>query len=323
MKATEFLKEDAQKLKAVITGLIQQTDDEGLLNKVYNALKSGDVVGRLSAAMSKDVDAKKFLDTLTQVVLNTEGTVDEKLAFTDSFSKGFIDLRSLFSKNKVGYDNFVTPGFPQRVFDNLVPIIKQGVGPGELAFSIMSPSIRFTGQESGGGDLSVEGVGFVELKTEQASGGRWINARKANMSLGTIREALLNASQRTLPPRVNISQWVQLREYLVQVNKLKPAQMKKLCNIIAQATFNQVNPSMYAQALLNGSAEDIKQAILTVGFANYKAYSGFDGLLIMSVPKRTAQYFTTIEELLPNIKSDTPYILAPESEMMPKVRVAV
>lgn len=323
MKATEFLTEDAQKLKAVITGLVKQTDDEGLLNKVYNALKASDVTGRLTAALSKDADSKKFLEILTQVVLNTDGTVEEKLAFADNFSQGFIDIGNLFGKKKVPYDSFVTPGFPQRVFDNLVPVIKQGVGPGEMAFSILSPSIRFTGQESGGGDLSVEGVGFVELKTEQASGGRWINARKANMSLGTIREALLNASQRQIPARVNISQWVQLREYLVQVNKLKPAQMKKLCDIIAQATFNHVNSSMYATALLNGSAEQIKQAILTVGFENYKAYSGFDGLLIVSVPKRTAQYFTTIQELLPNIKSDTPYILAPESEMMPKVKVAV
>ena len=323
MKAIEFLVEDAEKLKNIVTGLIQQTDDVNLLNKVYNALKAGDVTGRLSAAMSQDADAKKFLDTLTQVVLQTDGTVDEKLAFADNFARGFVDVKSLFSKEKIGYDNFITPGFPQRVFDNLVPIIKQGVGPGELAFSIMSPAIRFTGQETGGGDLQVQGVGYVELKTEQASGGRWINARKANMSLGKIREALLNASQRVIPARVNVAQWVQMREYLVQVNKLKPAQMKTLCGIIAQATFNQVDSSMYAQALLSGTVDDIKRAILTVGYANYQAYSGFDGLLIMSVPKRTAQYFTSITELLPNIKSDTPYILAPESEMMPKVKVTV
>ena len=99
--------------------------------------------------------------------------------------------------------------------------------------------------------------------------------------------------------------------------------MKKLCDIIAQSTFNKVDNSQYSQALLSGSAEDIKQAIIVVGYANYQAYSGFNGLLIMSVPKRTAQYFTSIEELLPNIKSDTPYIFAPEGEMMPKIRVTV
>lgn len=323
MKALEFLAEDAAKLKAVVTGLIQQTDDEELLNKVYNALKSGDVVGRLSAAMSQDADAKKFLSTLTQVVLNTDGTADEKLEFANNFEKGFINVKNLFSKGKAKYDSFITPGFPQRVFDSLVPVIKQGVGPGELAFSIMSPNIRFTGQEAGGGDLEVTGVGFVELKTEQKSGGRWINARKAGMSLGTIKEALLNASQQLIPDRINVNQWVQLREYLVKVNKLKPAQMKKLCDIIAQSTFNKVDNSQYSRALLSGSAEDIKQAIIVVGYANYQAYSGFNGLLIMSVPKRTAQYFTTIEELLPNIKADTPYILAPEGEMMPKIKVTV
>lgn len=323
MKAHEIIVEDAQKLKAVVTDLINQTNDETLLNKVYNALKSSDVVGRINTAMKQDVDAKKFLDILTQVVLNTEGTVDEKLSFADNYSKGFIDIKNLFSKSKVGYDQFVTPGFPQRVFNNLVPIIKQGVGPGELAFSIMSPDIRFTGQESGGGDLEVKDVGFVELKTEQKSGGRWINPRKANMSLNAIREALMDVSGFDIPQRVNVNAWLQIREYLKQKIGLKPDQMKKLCALIAQATFNKVDNSMYAQALMNGSAQDIKQAVITVGYANYQAYSEFNGLLIMSVPRRTAQYFTSIEELLPNIKSDQPYILAPEGEMMPRIKVTV
>ena len=317
MRSFEFVKEDPRELQTAITTLVKKTKDEALLNRVYNALRSSDVTQRISAALSKDGDSEKFLDTLTSVVLNTEGTVDEKIAFADNYSKGYIKIRSLFSKKKVGYDDFIVPGFPQKVFDALIPVIKQGVGPGELALSIMSPAIRFTGQETGGGDLQVKGVGFVELKTEQSSGGRWINARKANMDLSAIKNALEKYSE-PLGARVSVPAWLQIRQ---QINN--KGTVNRLSKLIANATFNQVENSIYAAALAAGDAQQIKTAVLSVGFENYKAYSNFDGLLIMSVPQRTAQYFTTIEELLPNIRSDSPYILAPESEMMPRVRIGV
>jgi hypothetical protein len=324
MKATEFadwyVTEDAQKLKGIITGLIKQTDDEALLNKVYNALKSGDVSSRLAAALNQDLDAKKFLDVMTQVVLNTEGTVDEKMMFAENFANGFVDIGSTFSGKKIGLDACIAPGFQQRVFLNLVPIIKQGVGPGEVAFSVMSPSIRFTGQEVGGGDLEVAGVGFVELKTEQSSGGRWINPRKARMNLGKIREALLNLAQRQLPDRINVKQWVQLREYL-KANGANKKQMIDLAKLMADATFNHVDNSYYVSNLLSGTAEEIITAITIVGYNNYKAYSGFDGMLIMSVPKKSLLYFSTIDQAMPHLKITTSYVLAPEGEMMPKISV--
>jgi len=322
MRSFELVTEDPKKLKTVITNLVKQTDDVNLLNKVYNALKSNDVVSRLSASISREADSGKFLETLTKVVLNTEGTVEEKLEFAENFPKGFINVKTLFSKKKVIYDDFVQSGFPQRVFDNLVPIIKQGVGPGELAFSIMSPKIRFTGQEAGGGDLQVSGIGYVELKAEQVAGGRWINPRKANMSLSTIKEALNTLLGENVPNRINTNNWIQIRDSLI-ARKIKKPQLNKLCKIVADSTFNKVDNSLYQNALISGSAIDIKKAMLQVGFDNYKAYSGFDGMLIMSVSNRTAQYFTSIEEILPNISASTAYILGPEGEIMPQVKISM
>lgn len=318
MKATEFVTEDAEQLKAIVTGLVKQTDDEALLHRVYTTLKANDLTSRITAVLSKDQDVGSMLKTIAQVIITTEGTVDEKIAFAENYANGFVDVKQLFSKNKVNYNVFVAQGFPQRVFDNLVPIIKQGVGPGELAFSILSPKIRFTGQESGGGDLQVDGVGFVELKTEQVSGGRWINPRKANMNMMAIKQAIETASGQQVPARINIDKWIAVRNYIQQNN---PKALKALCQLIADSTFNQVSNSMYANALLKGTAQEIKDAILWVGFSNYKTYSGFDGMLIVSVPNRTAQYFTFISEMEGQIKSDTPYVLAPEGEMMPKVKI--
>jgi hypothetical protein len=319
MKATEFVTEDAQQLKAIVTGLVKQTDDEALLHRVYTTLKSNDLTSRLTAVLSKDQDVGSMLKTIAQVIITTEGTVDEKMAFADNYAAGYIDVKQLFSKNKVNYNVFVAQGFPQRVFDNLVPIIKQGVGPAELALSILSPKIRFTGQEAGGGDLEVDGVGFVELKTEQVSGGRWINPRKANMNIMAIRKAIETASGgMPVPEYLNTNKWVEVRAYIQQNN---PKALKPLCQLMADSTFNHVTNSMYANALLKGTGEEIKQAVVWTGFSNYKAYSGFDGLLIMSVPKRTVQYFTFISEMEGQIKVDTTYVLAPEGSMMPKISV--
>ena len=319
MKATEFVTEDAQQLKAIVTGLVKQTDDEALLHRVYTTLKANDLTSRLTAVLSKDQDVGSMLKTIAQVIITTEGTVDEKMAFADNYANGYIDVKQLFSKNKVNYNVFVAQGFPQRVFDNLVPVIKQGVGPAELALSILSPKIRFTGQEAGGGDLEVDGVGFVELKTEQKSGGRWINPRKANMNIMAIRLGIKTASGgMPVPEYLNTSKWVEVRAYIQQNN---PKALKPLCQLMADSTFNHVTNSMYANALLKGTGEEIKQAIVWTGFSNYKAYSGFDGLLIMSVPKRTVQYFTFVSEMEGQIKVDTTYVLAPEGSMMPKISV--
>jgi hypothetical protein len=319
MKATEFVTEDAGQLKAIVTGLVKQTDDEALLHRVYTTLKANDLTSRLTAVLSKDQDVGSMLKTIAQVIITTEGTVDEKMAFADNYAAGFIDIKQLFSKNKVNYNVFVAQGFPQRVFDNLVPVIKQGVGPGELALSILSPKIRFTGQESGGGDLEVDGVGFVELKTEQVSGGRWINPRKARMNVMAIRKAIETASGgMPVPEYLNTSKWVEVRAYIQQNN---PKALKPLCQLMADSTFNHVTNSMYANALLKGTGEEIKDAVVWTGFSNYKAYSGFDGLLIMSVPNRTVQYFTFISEMEGQIKVDTTYVLAPEGSMMPKIKI--
>jgi hypothetical protein len=58
-----------------------------------------------------------------------------------------------------------------------------------------------------------------------------------------------------------------------------------------------------------------------VGFANYKKYSGFDGILMMDVSSQGLQYFTDYSQMSGKVKVDSAYLYAPESEAMPKVRL--
>lgn len=322
MKAQEFINEAADsRLKQTVIQLVQQTDDEAMLQKVYTALKSTDLETRIMAALQQDPDAAAgMLQKIAQVVIHTEGSVDEKMAFAENFSKGFVSVKSLFSGQPVRYEDFIVHGFPQRVFDNLVPMIKQGVGPGELAFSILSPLISFTGQKEGGGDLAVKGVGAVELKTTQVAGGRWINTRKAKMDMMTVRSYLEAALGRPVPDRVSVNAWIPLRD---EIRAKNPKALPKLTKAMAQGVFRFVDTTFYTNALLKGTADDIKQAIYYTGWHNYKSYSVFDGMLIMSVPNRSAQYFTDVEQMKGRIAGDTPLVLGPESEMMPKIKIAL
>jgi hypothetical protein len=169
----------------------------------------------------------------------------------------------------------------------------------------------------------------VELKTSVKSGGRWINPRKANMDIPGIRKAIIDAEQQALqklsgeetPPRelpeyVNIAMWVnEIRPNIGQDKAL----LQQCAKAIADGTFNRVNNSKYQQALMNGGEYDIMMARTAVGYENYKEYSGFDGILLMSSKNKNAQYFTDFEKIKNRIKITTTYICAPEGDMMPKI----
>ena len=58
---------------------------------------------------------------------------------------------------------------------------------------------------------------------------------------------------------------------------------------------------------------------LKTGFENYKNYSNFDGILMMNNNSESVQYFTSYESMQGLIKSDVAYMMAPDSEGMPKV----
>jgi hypothetical protein len=119
-----------------------------------------------------------------------------------------------------------------------------------------------------------------------------------------------------LPARINPEYWVtKIRPDL----KHMPDVLAKCAKTMANCLFSHVNNKRYEQALIDGNAAAIKNAILAVGFENYKKYSKFDGMLLMDVSSETVQYFTSYDQMWDRIKSDTPYIFAPETEGMPKV----
>lgn len=322
-----ILVEAQSPIKQEIVTQVKQTDDIKILQRVLNVLKAGNLDERIGAVLSKDPDAANFIDTVADVILKINAPVEQKDAFLNRFPKGIINTSLLTDGNLHSYLDIVNgDDFARKVLSALAShrtLIPQGVGPGEIALAILSPNIKWSGRIKGGGDIII-GKTAIEVKTTLESGGRWVNARKADQDMASIKNAIVDAFRQintnppVIPPRLNPNIWVdQIRPRLVLARK--PNVLKQCVAIMAKGLFAHTNTKEYEAALINGDVADISAAILKTGFYNYKAYSNFDGILLINNNNESVQYFRNFEDMEGLIKADIPYLMAPESEGMPKV----
>ena len=306
---------ETNNLKKSVIDMVKTTDDDKVLQKVLNTLKAGNIDDRIGAIISTDEDAKTFIKQIANTIIEIDAPVEDKDAFLNRYTKGIINISKLLDGKKHSFIELVGDKFSVDVFKSLaVTLVSQGVGPGEVALAVLSPKIKWSGRVAGGGDIIVNGQA-VEVKTSVKSGGRWLNARKANMNIAIIKSMLEHITGMETPDRVNIDNWI--NEYRPYIKD--KAGLKKICKSIADALFSFVNNTSYARALETGDKQQIIDAQLKTGFDNYKEYSKFDGILLMDVNSEQSQYFTSYEQMKGLIKLDSVYMVAPEGEIMPKV----
>lgn len=301
--------------------MVKKTDDVQLLQKIFNTLTVGDLPVRLREILRKDADASKFAESIARVIMHMDNPNSEKMEFLENYSTGFINTDLLLDGQQHNYREFINTTLAMDLFKILsTQLVSQGVGPCEVAFAVLSPKIRWSGRAGGGGDIQVNKVA-VEVKARVASGGRWINTRKATMDMAGVRRAIEDAwvkSKNTepleLPDRTNFSYWIQnIRP------KIDPKLLPKLTKQMADGLFNHTNNTEYRNALIDGDVVQLQDALLNVGFENYKAYSDFDGILLVDVPSETAQYFRSYGEMRGHAKAGQGYVYGPETEAMPQV----
>ena len=301
-------------LKKNIIGLVKTTDETPVLHKVLKTLKAGNLDERIHDLLKSDADAEGFIKQITDAIINSDAPLEEKNEFLDKYPKGIVDTSLLLDGSAHTFDEIVGKGFPADLFAQLsTSLVSQGVGPGEVALAVLSPDIKWSGREAGGGDIIVDGKN-IEVKTSVKSGGRWINARKANMNMPAIKAAIENATGMEVPARLGIPAWV---------NTYRPAIPEKtlpeVCKTIAKGLFTAVDTSAFEEVLATGDARAIQTEMLRTGYENYKKLSKFDGMLMMDVNSRTAQYFQTYDDMLGSINISSTYLYSPEGEAMPKV----
>jgi hypothetical protein len=315
-------------IKQQALAAVQSTDDPDLLQRVVDTLKAGNIEERIKLVLGKDADANRFIDKLAEIIVAIKAPVSEKNTFLKQFPKGIVNTQLLLDGSQHTFSELVGPGFNTELFKILTQVmVSQGVGPGEVALAVLSPQIKWSGRAAGGGDIQV-GDQAVEVKTSISAGGRWINARKATMDMSGIKTNIVKGiidSQKKkgvdtdpasieVPARLNPATWVESFRPLID-KSLLPAVTKGM----ADGLFNHTDNSLYQRALASGTPEQIKDAVLNVGFNNYKSYSHFNGILLMDFKGQVAQYFKDYPSMKGSIKAGTPYVYAPESEAMPQV----
>ena len=309
--------ENPTRLKKVIVDLLKTTDEGSVLNQVLKVLQAGNIDERISKIVGTDADAKQFIGQITDAIIKSNASIEQKNAFLEKFPSGILNAKMLVDGKEHSFEELVGPGFPTELLIDLsTRLTSQGVGPGEVALAIMSPNVKWSGRDIGGGDILVNGKP-VEVKTRVSSGGRWLNTRKSNMNLPAIKQAIEEASGLEIPARLSVDNWVN-----VYRPNIDPKSLPKVVQTIADGIFSGVNNNQYKEILMKGDVSDIIDEHLRTGFDNYKKLSGFEGILLMDLPTERTQYFKDYNSMEDVIKNDSVYIYAPEAEMMPKVALA-
>ena len=309
--------ENPTRLKKVIVDLLKTTDEGSVLNQVLKVLQAGNIDERISKIVGTDADARQFIGQITDAIIKSDASIEQKNAFLEKFPSGILNAKMLVDGKEHSFQELVGPGFPTELLKDLTTrLTSQGVGPGEVALAIMSPNVKWSGRDVGGGDILVNGKP-VEVKTRVSSGGRWLNTRKSNMNLPAIKQAIEEASGLEIPARLSVDNWVN-----VYRPNIDPKALPKVAQTIADGIFNGVENGQYKEMLMKGDVSDIIDEHLRTGFNNYKKLSGFEGILLMDLPTERTQYFKDYNSMADAIKNDSVYIYAPEAEMMPKVALS-
>jgi len=282
--------------------------DSETLEKVLFALEGGGLTTRLQNVLENDPDAKRILEKVTETILSAKGSTKEIDAFIKQYPKGMVNTDALTSSGAkswsdifVGYDgnNFVS-----RVVDRLYSLKNQGIGPGEVCLSVLSPQIFHSGSRPGAGDIFIEGKGHYEIKASVAKPGRLFDGRKAKVDMNTIQN--IRDQLKIEKPRVNIKDLMAAKPNQQQVTSL------------ANAIFRHVdNVAGFVNAVMKNDEAQAKIEHTKLAFTNYqnmtrKGEDTFVGIIFMSGGKKWSNVVSNVDELVQNLAVGTIYVASPD-----------
>ena len=282
--------------------------DSETLEKVLFALEGGGLTKRLQNVLENDPDAKRILEKVTETILSAKGSTTEIDEFIKQYPKGMVNIDALTSSGAkswrdifVGYDG---KNFMSRVVDRLYGLKNQGIGPGEVGLSVLSPQIFHSGSKPGAGDIFIEGKGHFEIKASVAKPGRLFDGRKAKVDMNTIQN--VRDQLKIEKPRVNIKDLIAANPNQQQVTAL------------ANAIFRHVdNVAGFVNAIMKKDEGTAKLEHTKLAFSNYQNMTRqgddtFVGIIFMSGAKKWSNVVTNLDELVQNIAIGTIYVASPD-----------
>ena len=157
-------------LRKDIIDQVKKTQDQELLDKIYTVLNKSGLTDRIAGTLKRETDTEGYVADITKIIIDTDGTYQEKHAFIEGFPTGYVNIELMLSGRRVKFDELLDKNaFVRRVFDALKRVtFGTAKGPGEFALAVMSPHIRITGK----GDLNI-GEQVIEVK---ASAGKDVSS---------------------------------------------------------------------------------------------------------------------------------------------------
>jgi hypothetical protein len=296
----------------VITG-VKQTDDLGVLEKIYTTLEGTNLQQRIRRALRSDGEARNYVDQIVKIILDTPGTVEEKLTFSDAFPEGYVNIDLMLSGKRVYFEDLiqskvkgVSNSFAKRVFVALKALPAKEKGPGEFSLAVLSPRIDIFGA----GDLKIDDK-IIEVK---ASGGRL-------GSTGFLNHAAApEIIQKYMP--IQQGETLGLKSFNSMANKLEPAQRKALANELFPSLFKP-HPHVDLKPLIN-ALERGDNIVDEYILASYRAYIGpqgkekFSGIMLMNFETEELRYFTDPVEMVKDIDGPQVAIISSNQQFAPR-----
>jgi len=307
-----FLREAPNDATGIMSLIQKRLNDPNIdsetLEKVLFALEGGGLTKRLQNVLENDPDAKRILEKVTETILSAKGSTKEIDAFINQYPKGMVNTDALTSSGAkswsdifVGYDG---NNFMSRVVDRLYSLKNQGIGPGEVCLSVLSPQIYHSGSRPGAGDIFIEGKGHYEIKASVAKPGRLFDGRKAKVDMNMIQN--VRDQLKIEKPRVNIKDLMAANPSQQQVTSL------------ANAIFRHVdNVAGFVNAVMKKDETQAKIEHTKLAFTNYqnmtrKGEDTFVGIIFMSGGKKWSNVVSNVDELVQNLAVGTIYVASPD-----------
>ena len=319
MRAIELLEKEQpnpqssgniNQLKTDIISQVKKTDDEILLDKIYTVLNKSGLTDRIAGTLKRDTDTEGFVTDITQLIIDTPGTYQEKHAFIEGFPTGYVNIKTMLSGERVRFDDLLTGGpFVKTVFNALKRVtFGTAKGPGEFALAVLSPHIRITGK----GDLNI-GKDIIEVKASAganvSSGGGRLGTPGLLKSddVANIIQTYTKVNLARAVPGGNISLGT-----LIQLSaKLDNAQRRTLGQKVFGYIFGKgVNIAGCVSALVAGDLDALKKGYVMSNYECYQKDSGFTGVMLINFTLGELQYYKDPAQMAQQIFDPAVYLVS-------------
>lgn len=308
---------EIEQLKAALASKIKELPTDPATQKILQEIE--DLLASIGAGsrsqyvgkeleLIQDPDVNKAQKLLAKYVLSMEASPKDR--------KGLLDLWK--TDKLVNVDLLLTPGkhsIPQLIngydknpaikelTDDLSQIAALGQGKGEFMLSVFSKRIT----KAAKGDLSIQGVGTVEVKTTDVGAGRFFDQQvrpttKYQGSVNTFREAFkeeIDLQKILTTTGISIGGLIQLYGSLdtAKRDQFKALLTDVISNLFPAAT-DMVSPIV--DSIMMGNANQAKQRYAVANLNNYMAQKKDDvGILMINLAKEpyTFVFFTDNKSL--------------------------